>query len=29
MIERNLSPLLQRLATQYPVITLTGPRQSG
>ncbi|MCF8167175.1 MAG: ATP-binding protein [Rhodoferax sp.] len=29
MIERNMSPLLQRLAGQYPVITLTGPRQSG
>ncbi len=29
MIERNIAPVLQRLATQYPVITLTGPRQSG
>ncbi len=29
MIERNIAPLLQQLATQYPVITLTGPRQSG
>jgi len=29
MIERNITPLLQRLASQYPVITLTGPRQSG
>lgn len=29
MIARNIAPLLQQLATQYPVITLTGPRQSG
>lgn len=29
MIQRHISPLLQRLAGQYPVITLTGPRQSG
>lgn len=29
MIQRNIAPLLQRLASQYPVITLTGPRQSG
>jgi len=29
MIERHISPLLRHLATQYPVITLTGPRQSG
>lgn len=29
MIERNIAPVLQQLATQYPVITLTGPRQSG
>lgn len=29
MIQRNIAPLLQRLANQYPVITLTGPRQSG
>lgn len=29
MIERLLTPSLKRLATQYPVITLTGPRQSG
>ncbi len=29
MITRNIAPLLQQLATQYPVITLTGPRQSG
>ena len=29
MIERNIAPVLRQLATQYPVITLTGPRQSG
>lgn len=29
MIQRNIAPLLQRLANQYPVITITGPRQSG
>lgn len=29
MIQRDIQPLLGRLATQYPVITLTGPRQSG
>lgn len=29
MIKRILSTALTRLATQYPVITLTGPRQSG
>jgi len=29
MIERNIAPVLQALACQYPVITLTGPRQSG
>jgi uncharacterized protein len=29
MIERILSKALIRLAAQYPVITLTGPRQSG
>ena len=29
MIERNIVPVLQQLATQYPVIALTGPRQSG
>ena len=29
MIQRHISPLLQQLAAQYPVITLTGPRQSG
>ncbi len=29
MIERNITPWLQQLAKQYPLITLTGPRQSG
>jgi len=29
MIERTITPLLRQLASQYPVITLTGPRQSG
>lgn len=29
MIERNIKPVLERLAAQYPVVTLTGPRQSG
>lgn len=29
MIERTITPLLRQLARQYPVITLTGPRQSG
>lgn len=29
MIERNIAPVLRRLASQYPVLTLTGPRQSG
>lgn len=29
MIERNITPLLRRLARLYPVVTLAGPRQSG
>lgn len=29
MISRDLAPTLLRLAGQYPVLTLTGPRQSG
>jgi predicted kinase len=29
MIERQIQPLLKHLAGQYPVLTLTGPRQSG
>jgi predicted AAA+ superfamily ATPase len=29
MIPRDVQPLFERLARQYPVVTLTGPRQSG
>jgi uncharacterized protein len=29
MIPRTLSPCLTQLAAQYPVVTVTGPRQSG
>jgi uncharacterized protein len=29
MIDRNISPILIKLAAQYPVLTITGPRQSG
>ena len=29
MIPRTLGPVLQRAATQFPVVTLLGPRQSG
>jgi predicted AAA+ superfamily ATPase len=29
MIRRDLAPVLRRAAAQYPVVTLTGPRQSG
>jgi predicted AAA+ superfamily ATPase len=29
MIRRALEPVLKKLARQYPVVTLTGPRQSG
>ncbi len=29
MIPRTLTPILRRLAGQYPVVTVTGPRQSG
>lgn len=29
MIERNLAPTLLNLAGKYPVVTVTGPRQSG
>lgn len=29
MIPRNLEPLLRRSASWYPVVTVTGPRQSG
>lgn len=28
MIRRNIAAVLRRVATQYPVVTLTGPRQS-
>jgi uncharacterized protein len=29
MIKRTIEPVLIKLATQYPVVTVTGPRQSG
>jgi len=29
MIERTIAPMLKKLSTQYPVLTITGPRQSG
>ena len=29
MIKRTVEPHLLRLAKQYPVVTMTGPRQSG
>jgi uncharacterized protein len=29
MIRRNIEPLFRRLAGQYPIVTLVGPRQSG
>ena len=29
MIQRDIQPVFARLAAQYPVVTLTGPRQSG
>lgn len=29
MITRTITPTLKKLATQYPVVTVTGPRQSG
>jgi predicted AAA+ superfamily ATPase len=29
MIERNLAPTLKERASQYPVVAVTGPRQSG
>ena len=29
MIQRTIEPVLSRLASQYPVVTVTGPRQSG
>ncbi len=29
MLHRNLTPTLQRLSASFPIITITGPRQSG
>lgn len=29
MIRREITPVLRRLFGQYPVVTVTGPRQSG
>ena len=29
MIERTIQPILQKLFGQYPIVTVTGPRQSG
>ena len=29
MIQRTLQGLLERAASRYPVVTMTGPRQSG
>jgi hypothetical protein len=29
MIQRDVTPVLKKLADEYPVITITGPRQSG
>ncbi len=29
MVARTIQPLFEKLARQYPVVTLTGPRQSG
>ena len=29
MIERNIAPVLRQLASCYPLVTPTGPRQSG
>jgi predicted AAA+ superfamily ATPase len=29
MIDRKIEPVLHDLASKYPVVTLTGPRQSG
>lgn len=29
IIDRNIEPHLERAAAQYPVVTITGPRQSG
>ena len=29
MIDRTIEPILKDLVTKYPVVTITGPRQSG
>jgi predicted AAA+ superfamily ATPase len=29
LVSRNIASELSQLATQYPVVTITGPRQSG
>ncbi len=29
LVDRTIEPVIQRYAVQYPVITITGPRQSG
>ena len=29
MIDRAIEPVLKELASKYPVVTVTGPRQSG
>ena len=29
MIDREIAPRLRRLFDQYPIVTVTGPRQSG
>jgi predicted AAA+ superfamily ATPase len=29
MLKRQITPVLLRLAEQFPVVTLPGPRQSG
>src|SRR3990170_8185005 len=29
MIDRAIEPTIRSLASQYPVVTITGPRQSG
>jgi len=29
MIDRTIEPILKELAAKYPVVTITGPRQSG
>lgn len=28
-IEREIEPMVMKLANYYPVVTITGPRQSG